>query len=109
MYAVQANSKTMNVTHEHPCIAFSIDGANNKTLVQKANIAGVSGFYRAAATGAAPDQDVELAEVAIVLLMLTDGFDFRVDLAKVNNQVTWPTTQAGVNKAVADINAWLAL
>jgi hypothetical protein len=85
-------------------IAYSSDGVNWNTL-SKANLR----VKRDAVTGNTSSPLVESSGKFIVTLLHSDEELLRFKLSDVTNQPTWTNDLAGLQKAVDDINTWIAL
>lgn len=84
-------------------------GQTNPELFNRVNIIDVSGVYNTKpATATQEEWAYPYASMTILSVNLKSGHHFKIELQDVSNQATWSTgTQAGLNQAIADIQAWL--
>lgn len=92
----------MKVTIAATNIKFTDVNNNNITVINTANIVSVTGIKATAPTG---QYVYNHALILQVTLILVNGGTQRFDIQDVTNQGGWTANQAGLNQAVADIQA----
>lgn len=101
-YTVILAANTLDVTQD-PVASHVVNS------IAKLKITGVSGVYNAKpATATQEEWAYPYSQMTILHVERQGGETLKIELQDISNQAAWSTgQQAGLQQAIADINAWI--